>query len=827
MRVIDQIKNSLTCIEYMQRVHNSKIVNNRCKSFRPDAKNNTSLMVNEQDWCDFGTNYGGDVIDLCALDKFDGNKGKAIKHLCEMLNIENEYVKTEDIEIVLNTYLGILDDASKIFNSFLNETHRTYFHKRGITDQTINDLRLGWSDNPVTKLEEIGYSTEDIIHTGILTWINRFVFPYMRNGKCKYMISRTSNDENYPSNFPDCKYMKLKRTEESENPIWGIDTLTRKGHVIIAEGIMDAISCYQEGYAVLTAVTGAFSANQKKELYSLLKNRDVIICMDYDPITKAGQAFTEKLAEELWDNGINCKVVNLNNGKLKLDINELYADNPCKETLDNVFSKAEKWIDIKLDKIYSIINEDERKKAYKIFMKSLTFRLDFADIAQYLAFAKEEEFFPKEWLSELKKELKSPPSELEIIKLFKDKYEVLYHPQLGWHIYNENVWERAFEEEIGKLVIETWGKYATSARVSAIKKMLKDELKFKGEFNTDEDLINFPNGMFSLSQGKLIEHDKKYLSSIQMTYNYKEDADCPRWKKFIEEITDNSEERINLIQEMFGYVLDRSLQLQKCFYLNGAGANGKSVLLKTLEALVGYKNATHIELAYMDSPFNRIQLMNSMVNVCMDMKTDVKGVESYFKAIVSGDPIDGCYKGKDIINFIPKSKMFFAANEMLSMRTVDFSILRRIVFLNFPMTFCNDPKKENERLIDYQLQSKLETELAGIFNWALEGYKKIKNSRQFTETIDQTTMSYETKSLNNPLISFVEDWASRDNVILTEKKDKKQVFAEYLKWCEENFFRPISSNLFWRRMREVFPYTTSKTSGNCKVLFNEPMKYKQ
>lgn len=822
MKVVDQIKNSLTCKEYMEREHNAKIVNNRCRSFRQDAKNPNSLMVNDRDWCDFATLLGGDVIDLCAQDKFDGKKGEAIAYLCEMLNIENDFVKNEEnIGEIFNTYYGILEDTSKIFNSFLKDTQRIYFHKRGITDKTIDELRLGWSDNPREKLLALGYDLKDVLESGVMTWIDRYVFPYIRNGKCQYMISRASET----SNFPDCKYMKLKRTEQSENPIWGVDSLKRKGVVIIAEGIMDAISCYQEGYAVVTAVTGAFSNAQKKELYSLLTNRDVIVCLDYDPVTKAGQAFTEKLANELWDNGINCRVVNLNNGKLKLDINELYAENPCKETLEEVFAGAKKYVDVKLEEVYNIADNDTRKKEYKKLMHELTYRYDFAEVAQYLAEAKEMDLFPKEWLNELKKALKAPPSELEIVEQFKAKHDALYNPQLGWHIYENNVWRRACEEDIGYKVIQILGKHVTSAKVSAIKKLLKDNLNFNGEFNSNNDLINFPNGMYSITENKLMEHEKNYYSSIQMEYNYSASADCPRWKLFLEEITNSNAERIQLIQEMFGYAIDRNLQLQKCFYLNGVGANGKSVLLKTLEKMVGCKNATHVELAYLDSPFNRIQLMNSMVNVCMDMKTDVKGVESYFKAVVSGDPIDGCYKGKDIVNFIPKAKMFFAANEMLSMKTVDFSILRRIIFLNFPMTFCNNPSKDNERLIDYDLQEKLDAELAGIFNWAVEGLKAIRKSRAFTETQDQQKMAYETKVLNNPMITFVEEWASKVESNLTNKKLKKDVYNDYCNWCEDNNYNAWGSNTFWRRLRDIFPYEIKPSNGNYYVIFLEPKKY--
>ena len=109
MRAIDEIKNSLSCIDYMVSEHGSKIVGNRCKSFRPEAKNNTSLMLNEQDWFDYGSNQGGDVIDLCAMDKFNGDKGQAIRYLCEKLNIQNDYSQNKNIEVIFNTYLGILN----------------------------------------------------------------------------------------------------------------------------------------------------------------------------------------------------------------------------------------------------------------------------------------------------------------------------------------------------------------------------------------------------------------------------------------------------------------------------------------------------------------------------------------------------------------------------------------------------------------------------------------------------------------------------------------------------------------------------------------------
>jgi DNA primase len=290
--IIEKIKDSVTCIDYMQREYGRTATGNRMKSFRKDAKNNTSLLVNERDWYDFGSGMGGDIIDLCAFDKFDGDKGQAIRYLADAWNLTMPH----DIkfDIVFSSYLGILDSAVKFYTESLEERHLNYLHSRGLTDETIGALKIGWAANPCDYLKEKGYTQEQIADSGITQFYHRIMIPYLRNGKPTYLVGRSSHWSDTPSSNPDAKYMKLYRSVMSEHPIWGFDTLAKRhGTVIIAEGIFDAISCWQENYPVVTAVTGSFSAEQKKDLFPVLRGREVIICMDYDPETKAGQKFTE------------------------------------------------------------------------------------------------------------------------------------------------------------------------------------------------------------------------------------------------------------------------------------------------------------------------------------------------------------------------------------------------------------------------------------------------------------------------------------------------------------------------------------------------------
>ena len=127
------------------------------------------------------------------------------------------------------------------------------------------------------------------------------------------------------------------------------------------------------------------------------------------------------------------------------------------------------------------------------------------------------------------------------------------------------------------------------------------------------------------------EHSETFMSSIQVDYDYELQAWSPRWAAFLEEVTGGDEARMNLLQEIAGYVLYSDNSLQKCFFLMGDGANGKSVYLDILSAVFGDENVSSIEMSGLVEPFQRIHLLNSIVNISTETKTDVKGAESVFK----------------------------------------------------------------------------------------------------------------------------------------------------------------------------------------------------
>lgn len=806
----------------MLNEHGSQVSGGRCKSFRSDAKNKSSLLCNERDWYDFGSGLGGDVIDLAAHDKFGGDKGRAIQYLAEKYGIQTRYDK---LDIIFRSYLQILDDATSFYSSQLKPEHIKYLHSRGLTDKTIKDLRIGWAENPCDYLKDKGFSQEQIAESGILNFVNRLMIPYLRNGKANYLIGRSSNWDSMPSNDQDSKYIKLYRNTISEHPIWGWDTLMREGTVIIAEGIFDAISCWQEGFPVVTAVTGAFSAEQKKDLLPALKDRSVIVCMDYDPETKAGQKFTEALAEELWQYGVDVSVCLLNGGDNKIDLSEVYAQMPSRGTLEKVFADANSWEQVKIEKIVSIPKEKDRCKEISAFLWDCAKHFDAPTVQQVCADVKDTRAFPEAWLSGLFKSLLKAPTELQIVEEFKSRNDCLFHESLGWFEYNGSRWKNISEYDIQKKISDLYGKFRTSRNVAAVAKLLRPELLFNELFDQNKEFLNFPNGMYNLFTGEMLPHSREYYSSIQMQFPYDAAACCPNWNIFIEDVTAGDLSRHNLLQEMFGYCLLRDARFQKAFCLLGDGANGKSVLLNVLEAMIGGCNTSHVEIAFLQSDFQRIKLLNSMVNICNDMKTDVSGTESFFKAIVAGDPISGCYKGQDFVDFKPFCKMVFSANRMLTAKDVDFSFIRRFCFVLFPVKFVDEPCKSNERRKDYGVINRLLPELPGIFNWAIQGLRNLLEQKRFSETCDQIQKTHELMTMSNPLLSFVEDVVGNGAPHWKGTVYRKEVYEKYTEWCRQTNTMPMSARAFWPRLKAIFPYEENRTADCRLIKFLEPDKH--
>jgi len=191
------------------------------------------------------------------------------------------------------------------------ETAHDYFASgRGYDDETINEWRLGWAPGDgglYDHLREQGFDADTIAATGLFCekapkkelWRGRYILPYFSaDGRAEYAIARCTGSkgggsagyDGHSADFLAGKYAKVAHTRENvplSEPILGLHTLPEINEeeeeeddepptdVIVAEGIADAISATEAGYAVLSPVTKEFKREHFDAVVDAVAQRNV------------------------------------------------------------------------------------------------------------------------------------------------------------------------------------------------------------------------------------------------------------------------------------------------------------------------------------------------------------------------------------------------------------------------------------------------------------------------------------------------------------------------------------------------------------------------
>lgn len=714
---------------------------------------------------DWKADLRGDVIDFAANLNYNGDKVAALQELKEKTGITATKLNTSDLEN-FNIELNKRTDKVNYWHSELmkNQYFLNYIHSRNITDQTIKALKIGISDKR-----------------------KRIMIPYFKQGKIVYYVGRLF--PNYTISEDNPKYQKAKIDGYNQHICWGIDTLNRKTPLIIAEGAFDAISFYQEGYAVLSPMGGSFNKDQLKTVIGAARSPlhdETILIFDTDT---AGQTFTRKLAKTLFENGIKFKTATVPNFK---DVSEYYTAN---KELTGILETA-------VDGLFYLASTfQDDKEGFRKFILSAARHLQNPDIVELFAELRKNNIFHKDWLKELERQCKATPAETVIVNEILNKHHLLYTETGGFYMFNGLVWNKKDDSAIKRIISKHLGKFATGAKVSSILNLLSADCYEPIEFNKKR-LMTFQNGTLELDTKKFRKPRYDDYINILLPYEYDPAATAPTWERFIKDVTAGNEEKMLLLQEIAGYCLFPENSLQKCVNLIGDGGNGKSVFVGELRELFGNDNVSTVQVSDLDNQFSRIHLKDSLINICTEEKPNVKNADGVFKNLTAGDPIDGCFKRKDILSFVPHAKLIVASNDYVVFNDTSDAIIRRMLFVEFTEKFVTDrePKNKREHKGDIYLPDKLKKELSGVFNWLMAGYDRLRKIKRFTETEESINIKKNYHEIINPMILFIKslELGSRTKIITS------LFYEEYKIWASNNGFSQMNSNTFAKRFNATF-----------------------
>ena len=102
--------------------------------------------------------------------------------------------------------------------------------------------------------------------------------------------------------------------------------------------------------------------------------------------------------------------------------------------------------------------------------------------------------------------------------------------------------------------------------------------------------------------------------------------------------------------------------------------------------------------------------------------------------------------------------------------------------------------------IDKALKYKFQREKEGIFNWALEGLKRLyENNFEFSENELTDGVKKEYKRENNNVISFVEECCELDGLFSCSRIE---IYEAYKEFCVEAGLKALSQIKFNKELRE-------------------------
>ncbi|MDI3309546.1 MAG: phage/plasmid primase, P4 family, partial [Acetobacteraceae bacterium] len=131
-------------------------------------------------------------------------------------------------------------------------------------------------------------------------------------------------------------------------------------------------------------------------------------------------------------------------------------------------------------------------------------------------------------------------------------------------------------------------KLSQAATVAAVERLARADRRHATTaevWDRDPWLLNTPAGVVDLRSGALAPHDRALCMTKITTAAPR--GDCPAWLAFLAQVTGGDAELQAYLRRVVGYALTGVTTEHALFFLYGTGANGKSVFLNTLTALLG------------------------------------------------------------------------------------------------------------------------------------------------------------------------------------------------------------------------------------------------
>ncbi|MBI4130710.1 DNA primase [Candidatus Roizmanbacteria bacterium] len=290
------------------------------------------VSADRQIWRCFGAcNEGGDIFTfLMKIEHIEFPE--ALKELGKRAGITINQSFTADPKWQVKERLFEINHLASEYYHYLLTSHavgihaREYLAARGLHERLIKHFMIGYApagwNNVTTFLQKKGYSTEEIIQSGLT--ISGNARPYDRfRGRVMFTLHNHRGDivgfsgRVLTETERVAKYINTPETllYHKGKLLYGLnvtrEAIGKSGYVLICEGEFDVLSAYQHGITNVVAIKGTALTEDQLRLLKRYTS-EIRLCLDMDLAGDVASRRSIELAEQL---EFAIRVVQLPTGK--------------------------------------------------------------------------------------------------------------------------------------------------------------------------------------------------------------------------------------------------------------------------------------------------------------------------------------------------------------------------------------------------------------------------------------------------------------------------------------------------------------------------------
>jgi len=251
-----------------------------------------------------------------------------------------------------------------------------------------------------------------------------------------------------------------------------------------------------------------------------------------------------------------------------------------------------------------------------------------------------------------------------------------------------------------------------------------------------------------------------------------------QWLSFLGELFEDDLQAWDLLQDWFGYCLTGDTSQHKMLLIVGPRRSGKGTIARVLTRLVGAGNVAGPTTSSLAGQFGLQPLIGRSLAIVSDARFSGENIQAVIERLL-------CISGEDTLTIDRKhmtsvtmklpTRFMFLTNELPRLSDASGALAGRFMMLKLTESFYGRE--------DTTLTGKLCGELPGILNWAIDGWKRLRERGLFIQPASVEDALCDMEDLSSPVGAFVRECCDIGPGLRAWVDD---LYNAWKSWCERD-----------------------------------------